>query len=136
MITRPRLIARRIAMHRGAMLEVASDAEERRLSVGAQLRWARAKCRQRRLGERSPELNRIFDQRFKVGPAALPASGFLNTAAIATRRSGGLTGAPYSLLISSTRVTVLRMVMMCSLVSISPQQILSVQISWTKGRCH
>ena len=34
---------------------------------------------------------------------------------MATRRSGGLAGAPYSLLISSTRVTVLRIVMMCSL---------------------
>src|SRR5258708_6618488 len=53
--------------HRCAMLEVASGAGQRRLGVGAQLRWARAKWRQRRLGERSPELERIFDQRFKVG---------------------------------------------------------------------
>src|SRR5215475_5915760 len=44
-------------------------------------------------------------------PAALPASGFLNTAAIATRRSGGLARAPYSLWISSTDVMILRMSM-------------------------
>src|SRR5438309_4438197 len=42
--------------HRSAMLEVASDADQRRLGVGAQLRRARATRRQRRLGERSPEL--------------------------------------------------------------------------------
>ena len=57
--------------HRGAMLKVASDADQRRLGVGAQLRWVRAKCRQRRLGERSPELERIFDQSFKVGAGRL-----------------------------------------------------------------
>src|SRR5690242_10728313 len=44
-------------------------------------------------------------------PAGFPASGFLNTAAIATRRNGGLAGAPYSLRISSTDVTTLRMSM-------------------------
>jgi hypothetical protein len=101
--------------HRSAMFEVASDANQRRLGVGAQLRWARAKCRQRRLDERSPELSEYSIRGLRSAPAALPASGFSNTAAIATRRSGGLAGAPYSLLISSTRVTVLRMVMMCSL---------------------
>ena len=53
------------------MLEVASDADQRRLGVGAQLPWARAKCLQRCLGERSPELKRIFDQRFKVGAGRL-----------------------------------------------------------------
>src|SRR5262249_11223994 len=47
----------------------------------------------------------------RSAPALLPASGFLNTAAIATRRSGGLARAPYSALISSTIVTVLRISM-------------------------
>src|SRR5215472_2442004 len=54
-------------------------------------------------------------------PAALPASGFLNTAAIATRRSGGLARAPYSLWISSTKVTVLRMSMVRSSLRGFPQ---------------
>src|SRR5262245_17407852 len=44
----------------------------------------------------------------RSAPALLPASGFLKTAAVATRRSGGLVRAPYSALISSTNVTVLR----------------------------
>ena len=57
--------------HRSAMLEVPSDADQRRLGVGAQLRRARAKRRQRSLGERSPEFERIFDQRFKVGAGRL-----------------------------------------------------------------
>src|SRR5260370_6405533 len=100
--------------HRSAMLEVASGAGQRRLGVGAQLRWARAKCRQRRLGERSPELERIFDQRFKVGAGRLAGERVLEHRGNRDASQRGLAGAPYSLLISSTRVTVLRMVMMCS----------------------
>jgi hypothetical protein len=71
------------------MLEVASDADQRRLGVGAQLRWARAKCRQRRLN--------LLDE------------------------SDGLADGQDVLPL---------------LVSNSAQQILSVQVSWTKGRCH
>ena len=56
--------------HRGAMLKVAADADKR-LRVGAQLRRACAERRQRRLGERSPELKRIVDQRFEVGAGRL-----------------------------------------------------------------
>src|SRR5262245_55047713 len=47
----------------------------------------------------------------RSAPALLPASGFLKTAPVATRRSGGLARAPYSVLISSTNVTVLRISM-------------------------
>src|SRR5882724_6526213 len=57
--------------HRSSMFEIASDADQRGLGIGAQLRWARAECRQCRLGERSPEFERIFDQRFKVGAGRL-----------------------------------------------------------------
>src|SRR5258705_10870280 len=46
--------------HRSAVLEVASDTDHRCLGVGTQLRWARAECRQCRLGERSPEFERTF----------------------------------------------------------------------------
>src|SRR5215471_8276569 len=49
--------------HCGAMFKVAADADQRRLGVGAQLCRARAEQRQRRLGEQSPELDRIVDQR-------------------------------------------------------------------------
>ncbi len=54
------------------------------------------------------------DQRLKIGTCRLAGERLSNTAAIAMRRSGGLAGAPYSLLISSTRATVLRMIVMRS----------------------
>src|SRR4029453_18274500 len=57
--------------HCGAMLKVAADADQRRLGVGAQLCRARAKHRQRRLSERSPEVERIVDQRVWVGAGSL-----------------------------------------------------------------
>src|SRR3954447_12277496 len=72
MITRPRLMARRIAMPSlGCIIPAPCSRSPPmpttgRLGVRAQLRWARAKCRQRRLRERSPELERIFDNRFKI----------------------------------------------------------------------
>jgi hypothetical protein len=70
-------------------LEIASAADQRRHGVGAQLRWARTKCRHRCLGERSTELKRIFDQGFKVDAGCLAGERFSNTTAIVTRRSGG-----------------------------------------------
>src|ERR1051326_5158825 len=57
--------------HCGAVLEVAANADQRRLGVGAQLCWARAQHRQRRFGERGPKLERIVDQRFQVGAGRL-----------------------------------------------------------------
>src|SRR6202008_2994838 len=57
--------------HRGAMLKIAADADQRRLGVGAQLRRARAERRQRRVGQRNPELERIVDQRLEVGAGRL-----------------------------------------------------------------
>ena len=49
------------------MLEVAADADKCRLGVGAQLRRACAKCRQRRLCEGGSEVERSVDQRLEVG---------------------------------------------------------------------
>jgi len=101
--------------HRGTMLKVAFDADQRRLSVGAQLRRTRAERRQRRFGERSPEFERIIDQRLEVGAGGRAGERILEDRGDSDASQRGLTGAPYSLLISSTRVTVLRMIMMCSL---------------------
>ena len=101
--------------HRRAMLEVASDADQRRLGVGAQLRRARAKCRQRRLGERSPKLERIFDQRFKVGAGRLAGERVLEHRGnrdASQRGAGGRAVLAIDLFGESDG---LRMAMMCSL---------------------
>jgi hypothetical protein len=124
--------------HRGAMLKVASDADQRRLGVGAQLRWVRAKCRQRRLGERSPELERIFDQSFKVGAGRLAGERVFEHRAnrdASQRGAGGRAVLAIDFFDESDGLTNGHG-MFPLLASISPQQILSVQVSWTKGRCH
>src|ERR1044072_3333721 len=77
MMTRPRLIAPRIAMprlgwdHRRAMREIAADADHRSLGVGAQLWRAGAEGCERGPGEGSAKLDRIIDQRFQVGAGGL-----------------------------------------------------------------
>src|SRR6202045_945283 len=121
--------------HRSAMLEVASDADQRRLGVGAQLRWARAKCRQRRLGERSPEFERIFDQRFKVGAGRFAGERVLEHRGnrdTSQRGAGGRAVLTIDLLDESDGLADGHDVFPL-LVSNNPQQILSVQVSWTKG---
>src|SRR6266404_9270724 len=112
--------------------------DQRRLGVGAQLRWARAKCRQRRLGERSPELKQIFDQRFKVGAGRLAGERVLENRGnrdASQRGAGGRAVLAIDLLDESDGLADGHDVL-ALLRSISAQQILSVQVSWTKGRCH
>src|SRR6202171_3988880 len=124
--------------HRSAMFEVATDADQRRLGVGAQLRWAGDKYRQRRLGERSPELKRIFDQRFKVGAGGLAGERVLEHRGnrdASQRGAGGRAVLAINLLDESYGLADGHDVFPL-LVSICAQQILSVQASWTKGRCH
>ena len=114
--------------HRSAMLEVASDADQRRLGVGAQLRWARAKCRQRRLGERSPEFERIFDQRFKVGAGRLAGERVLEHRGNrdASQRGAGRRAVLAIDLLDESDGLADGHDVLALLVSISPQQILSV----------
>src|SRR5882757_6413649 len=117
--------------HRRAMLEVASDADNRRLGVGAQLRWARAKYRQRRLGERSPELERIFDQRFKVGAGRLAGERVLEHRGnrdASQRGAGGRAVLAIDLLDESDGLADSHDVL-ALLVSISARLILSVQVA-------
>src|SRR6266700_2068423 len=119
--------------HRSAMLEGASDTDQRRLGVGAQLRRARAKCRQRRLGERSSELERIFDQRFKVGAGGLAGEWVLEHRGnrdASQREAGGRTVLAIDLLDEGDGLADGHDVLALP-VSISAQQILLVQVGQT-----
>jgi hypothetical protein len=124
--------------HRSAMFEVASDADQSRLGVGAQLRWAHAKCRQRRLGERSPELERIFDHRFKVGAGRLAGERVLEHRGnrdASQRGAGRRAVLTIDLFDESDGLADVHDVLPL-LVSVSAEQVLLVQASWMKGRCH
>src|SRR4029453_4842575 len=74
----------------------------------------------------------------RSAPALSPASGFLNTAAVAPRRNGGLARAPYSVLISSMITTVLRISIASSSFRSSPVRALTelIHAFATLSRCH
>ena len=84
-----------------------------------------------------PELERIVDERFKVGSGCLAGERVLEhrgNGDASQRRAGGRAVLAVDLLDESDGLADSHDVL-ALLVSLGARQILSVRVSWTKGRC-